>query len=692
MKRRRIRHPAAALQTIVCAGVVLAASIALDDYRFLAAWSLAGWLFLLRSPRSERLCLWLFHPAYLRLQRGTTWIHERMVGERFPSRLVQHLSRSPDGWVAFWCLILASAAFVTGCVVISLWAVLSRAIATLFTLCRHPLRTFRRIPTNWHRVATRERLFSTIEFVPRHLMLMRLARINHPRDVYIPTPPFGDLRWSSLGREIFNGTSARAAVRLGVVWAISFAALLVFVAVPAGPVVIPHPGEPPSAEDIQDVRDALASASATLSSAGVAKVDADKLIDDEVFDAVVWTLWRAAAPDHWRREWDAPDTLEEQARLRYRRWAEWRDHPPEWHRLEGRWPRDLLEDPALQIRLIVNPLEHERETTLDEWRTNELAKDQERLQGLSASERAARQEFWTKFDHEYFRYPSVADLITSMLIWRVDWEHRRLNDFEDAHPAATFFIARELGAVSPQFDWSVNLVIVELSHAFSGKFRARQILAAGVVGLVSWVFIWFTGLLALTLVLAMLTPLRVVLATPVVTARMVLKATAVVYAPLLWISIAPLRGFPSPAEFLQDSINSTKAIVARRFSQLSTLILLVWVSMAVAIVSVPLLQPLQLRLPCPIYTLYPWHVTSALGAACTFGIWAIAHRSLYKAERSPGPTPRISSLAAPVVLTLYRILCLLAIYNVTCGLYTAWIIVTNIRLPVFDAVFFPWRR
>jgi len=220
------------LETAICAVMAFLVSWKVDNFTYVAVWSLVGWTQLLRTGRSTVLGLRLFVPVFDRLTRGLL-VGMEAVGaiKDWPGGVGKKLTREENGlpnhegeqqptrgrlpmsqfkrrrdamwnfirpympdrgdhnpiilaalicWGTLRCLteiILATMALVAS-------AALIRAVTTITTAAVHPGEALRAIPRNWRRIGWSLEMMMPLEFVARHRLFLRLRERGAP----LPAP------------------------------------------------------------------------------------------------------------------------------------------------------------------------------------------------------------------------------------------------------------------------------------------------------------------------------------------------------------------------------------------------------------------------------------------------------------------------------------------------------------------------
>lgn len=626
------------LETIGCTATAVLLTYFTHSIVFMAAWTLIGWCFLLRTPSSILAAIRVFNLAYRPYSRLIRRVYDRTHDVT--------LSLNPWTWVVWGASALWRATLlVSASVFIAIWALASRAAATVYGLGRHPLHTMASLPRNWRRVSLSDRLLANIEFVPRHALWLRLSQQ--------PGIEVGDVSWIKL-RRLLLGDGVDNLVG----WAVGLLAIGILVgglwwALPR--TEIAHPAFEQFRIDAnrwKQIRDHTASFRIAEEKAA----SSERTIEPVVFPPRSWALRTSldsSSIDRWQaqmRELVLDDA--------------WRDATGCTTLTPTIEPKNS--DSSLRYR----PLDIQWGMPFDAMRDSDENSSRARL----AYDQTPTEEHMRPGPHTYlvglleFRWNAVRDIRDSA---------------ERSHSELAIYLSRTFGGL-PSVLVSLDHLFYRLEHyAFADDTRD------GVPGmLLAACFLCVIGItigLACSLVVASInTPLRLMLFMPVLCARVSLKATAIAYGPLYWVLEVPWLRLKDPTAHFDWTVNDTLAVVARQFSKLFFLLLVGWVVAVIASRSAPLIG----RFTPSWLQIFPWHVASAAAATCTFVAWFLSHRMLRRKSSSPAT----QLLAHRVVVTAQRLAALLAVYTTTCGVYSAYTILLKVRFPPFEWVFFPWGR
>ena len=179
---------------------------------------------------------------------------------------------------------------------------------------------------------------------------------------------------------------------------------------------------------------------------------------------------------------------------------------------------------------------------------------------------------------------------------------------------------------------------------------------------------------------------------PAISYRWSLKATAIIWSPLLW-AFRPLARHDDPLHFAKEIIRLTKYRIARGYSAviflaftLKLAVLLTWAQLEPTSKLIPKWDVIAQYLSPE--TIPLWHLAAVTNASLTWFVFFRAERYLHEAE---GPAP----IPLPTIRTYFRsrfiIRNLVTIYIMICTVYLTFEIAGLLRLPALRVIIFPWN-
>lgn len=646
------------LLTTACVVLVVTLSWLLQSWMLVAVWSLFGWMFMLRTPQSTAAAGRVFGFLEPRISRSL-------------KKLAAGISSDEFGFFQQFALsIFALPLFASLWLLLTVWAIVARVLGTFVGVVTNFKGTAIAIPKNWTTAVFRTGLLEDVSLVPGYrpeLSVTYIGNIREQLNDYKEEERLTRTLFLLIAVPVVFGSLAIAWIRF--------------------PTASPVPIDRPPMNDI-DFDAMLAYLKRfEANSSNVSLVDWWDLenTDDLEFnpwDTDAWVLFDGNLNDiyhhlidtwvsqEWRTAWGVTRSNEEiHAEVKSLiETAETRD---------GRPPTSF------------NPLMYSRHDRFVDFMRREYYSYHHGVWWCDSTHIAG--------DDPSSREPGPPDCKDISPIhylgWLNSWTYLVTSDARKRHSEYTqpLRICFEHFGTAPAFaERADRYARVRIERAgikwldnvrHSGAWIILLGIIVIVVGGTAWCVIW-----------SLASPFKMAVLVSSVWTRIFVKATSLVYFPILWVYSAPFVRLKDPVASIEETLEGTWSIVRRQYMKIAGVIFIITYIVLVILNSTgeALHSPWRPGI-------YPWQIAMFLCVCGNFATWLLAHRFLRRARQKEGE-PLLNDLGrraaslARLINTVSRAVVLLSVYITVCNIYliAQFVWGTNIVFPEIRWVVGPW--